>query len=300
MKKRGVNVLDNMFDRINMLLWPRFKAVFDNNLKSLRTAATKKLGSVELHAHYISRRYAEFVSTMLTLVKDIEAGERGEAAKSPKAERLPLSRGVSDGDTTDGRFGGNEMLRNDLVNVRSVMVKLLGQLSGQHRSNKSKIIFLINNFDAITCVLRERKVSGDEISFYEDRLNQQREQYVEEELRLSYGRLISFVQETEGSQKSGDKRPVDAAIVEGLVRNFSSSWKAGIEKINSSVLSHFSNFRNGMEILKQVLTQLLLYYTRFQGIIKATWKRPQGFMKDIVPTTAILAEIKKYALALNG
>ena len=33
MKERGVNVLDNLFDRINMLLWPRLKNVFDNNLK---------------------------------------------------------------------------------------------------------------------------------------------------------------------------------------------------------------------------------------------------------------------------
>jgi hypothetical protein len=29
-------------------------------------------------------------------------------------------------------------------------------------------------------------------------------------------------------------------------------------------MKYFSNFHNGMEILKQVLTQLLLYYTRFQ------------------------------------
>ena len=30
------------------------------------------------------------------------------------------------------------------------------------------------------------------------------------------------------------------------------------------VLTFFSNFRNGMEVLKKVLTQLLLYYTRLQ------------------------------------
>lgn len=29
-------------------------------------------------------------------------------------------------------------------------------------------------------------------------------------------------------------------------------------------MRYFSHYRNGMEILKQVLTQLLLYYTRFQ------------------------------------
>ena len=53
-----------------------------------------------------------------------------------------------------------------------------------------------------------------------------------------------------------------------------------------------------MEILKQVLTQLLLYYTRFQDIIRKAWKRPPAFAKDLVSTSAILAEIKKYALAI--
>lgn len=33
MQRRRVPVLDSFFDRVNMLLWPRFKAVFDNNLK---------------------------------------------------------------------------------------------------------------------------------------------------------------------------------------------------------------------------------------------------------------------------
>jgi len=33
MQRRRVPVLDSFFDRVNMLLWPRFKSIFDNNLK---------------------------------------------------------------------------------------------------------------------------------------------------------------------------------------------------------------------------------------------------------------------------
>ena len=68
---------------------------------------------------------------------------------------------------------------------------------------------------------------------------------------------------------------------EELVKDFAATWKSGIELINTELVSgfldacnfslivprqmkYFSNFHNGMEILKQVLTQLLLYYTRFQ------------------------------------
>lgn len=50
---------------------------------------------------------------------------------------------------------------------------------------------------------------------------------------------------------------LDEATVEGLVREFAASWKSGIEAINQDVLSFFSNFRNGMEILKQVMVCVL-------------------------------------------
>jgi hypothetical protein len=45
----------------------------------------------------------------------------------------------------------------------------------------------------------------------------------------------------------------------------------------------------------QVLTQLLLYYTRFQDIIKKTWARAPPFTRDIVSTATILMEIKRYS-----
>jgi len=79
------------------------------------------------------------------------------------------------------------------------------------------------------------------------------------------------------------------------VREFSSGWRTGIQQINDDVLAYFADFRSGMEILKQVLTQLLLYYTRFQDVIKKTWARPPAFSRDIVSTATILMEIKRYS-----
>ena len=112
--------------------------------------------------------------------------------------------------------------------------------------------------------------------------------------------MIAFVQQTELHLMSNTSNAdVNPQVVESLIREFSSGWKAAIEQINRNVLSYFSNFRNGMEILKQVLTQLLLYYTRFQDVIRKVWRnKPPAFCKDLVGTSVILAEIKKYALAI--
>jgi hypothetical protein len=79
------------------------------------------------------------------------------------------------------------------------------------------------------------------------------------------------------------------------VRDFASNWRPGIEQINNDVLAHFAALRNGMEILKQVLTQLLLYYTRFQDVIKKAYTRTPSFSRDIVSTATILMEIKRYS-----
>ena len=196
------------------------------------------------------------------------------------------------------------MLVTDLENLLEETVLLLERLAEVHSTNKKKSIFLINNYDQILCIFQERRVAGKEVNRFAELLMQQRELFVEEELLQGFSKMIAFVQQTEmqfARSAAGQEKKVDVnqAVVEGLVREFATSWKQHIELINRNVLSYFSNFRNGMEILKQVLTQLLLYYTRFQDIIRKVYRgKPPAFSKDLVSTTVILAEIKKYALSI--
>lgn len=270
MQRRRVPVLDSFFDRVNMLLWPRFKAAFDNNLKSVKAANPKRLGAIERHPHYVTRRYAHFAASLLALHSGLD-------------------------DLVVG-IGGEEMLLNDLATLRVEVVRLVQRMADQLPSNKLQVVFLINNYHEVLNVFQERRIISDETARFEELLVRQRDFFVEEELKEKYKRLVSFVQQTEAAMSSGKTDgELDEATVEGLVREFAASWKSGIEAINQDVLSFFSNFRNGMEILKQVLTQLLLYYTRFQEIIRKSWRRPPSFSKDLVSTSAILKEIKNYS-----
>ncbi|KAL9183799.1 hypothetical protein ACHAXT_004655 [Thalassiosira profunda] len=175
------------------------------------------------------------------------------------------------------------MLVNDLDVMAEEMVLLLKRLADVHSTNKKRIIFMINNLDSIITIFKERRVSGRELNRFSELLVQQRELFVEEELLQTFSKMIAFVQQTE-THMSGISAPrgargvaapadvVNPEVVESLVHEFASNWKSGIEQINRNVLSYFSNFRNGMEILKQVLTQLLLYYTRFQDVIRKVWR----------------------------
>ena len=303
-ERRIENVMEPFLDRMTNLLWPRLKMVTDSHLRSIRGANAKKLGAGDIHAHLVSRRYAEFTCSILLILN------RGSKFTSElhTNENNTNSQGKSDKSSHRGSAG--DMLVNDLDVMVEEIVLLLKRLSDVYPSNKKRVIFMINNLDSIITIFKERRVSGRELNRFSELLVQQRELFVEEELLQSFSKMIAFVQQTE-THMSGISAPrgargvaapadvVNPEVVESLVHEFASNWKSGIEQINRNVLSYFSNFRNGMEILKQVLTQLLLYYTRFQDVIRKVWRgKPPSFCKDLVSTSVILAEIKKHALSI--
>eukprot|EP00980_Cylindrotheca_fusiformis_P023783 scaffold10983_cov133-Cylindrotheca_fusiformis.AAC.1 len=272
--------------------------------RSIKQATATSLGGVDLHAHYVSRRFAEFTCSVLLILQkgNKQTKQLDGKAKSP-LWRTPSSANVQDQPKVGStKATAGDMLLQDLNSLLGEYIALLERLSEEHTVNIKRIVFMINNLDQVVCIFQERRVAASkELNRVLELLMLQRELFVEEELLHGFSKMIAFVQQTEASLASGSAsdQAVNIQVVESLVREFASSWRPGMEAINRNVLSYFSNFRNGMEILKQVLTQLLLYYTRFQDVIRKVFKKQQpAFTKDLVPTTAILAEIKKYALSI--
>ncbi len=304
-KSRRIDkVMEPFLDRVSNLFWPRLKMVMDAHLRSIRGATPKKVGAGDIHAHLISRRYAEFTCSILLILN------RGRKPTSEQqSNAMDTATKCENIDKPTHRGSAGDMLVKDLDVMMEEMTLLLKRLSEAHPTNKKRVIFMINNLDSIITIFKERRVSGRELNRFSELLAHQRELFVEEELLQTFSKMIAFVQQTEAHMSgiSGPKgargisAPADVVnpeVVESLVHEFASNWKSGIEQINRNVLSYFSNFRNGMEILKQVLTQLLLYYTRFQDVIRKIWRgKPPSFCKDLVSTSVILAEIKKHALS---
>ena len=89
-------------------------------------------------------------------------------------------------------------------------------------------------------------------------------------------------------------KPITVAEVEPLVKDFASRWKAAIELMHKEVITSFSNFLCGMEILRAAMTQLLLYYTRLSDCIKRI-DGGSALNKDLLSIPSIMYEIKKYS-----
>jgi len=295
MQRRRVPALDSLLDRIIMMLWPRFKVLFDNNIRSVKQANPRKLGVANTHPHYITRRYAEFAASILVLHNWMT-----------EEAFLPGGAGAG-GSPAAGALGGEEMVMNDLCALGDAVNELLERLAAQLPSTKQRTIFLVNNCDVVIVVLEERQVGvgcgagggRDEAARWEERLKAHRDVFVEEELLERYSRLIAFVQQSEAvllaQAEGGPELQVDEQTMEMLIRDFSASWRSGMESINQDVLAHFSNFNNGKEVLKAVLTQLMFYNQRFQEILKKIWRKGMpGFTRELVTTATMLAEVKKY------
>ena len=310
--------------------------MLEANIRSLHTANPKKLIVADLNAHYITKRYTELIISLLT-IQSIHTNDNTTTTSS-STNQHSLTSPTSTLNTTftttsflDGLAGsgGESMLHTDLTHLRSEMVGLLDRLSTIHFSNNNsnsnnnaniqKLIFLINNYDYILTTFQERlAICINEINYYETNLYNYKELFAEELIKNIFPRLISFVIQTEqlmmnNTEGHNSDLPtniiLDEILIENIIHEFNSTWKLNIQLINDQIISYFNNnFINSMNILKLVLTQLLLYYTRFQDILKKVFttnnnatsntsnnnKQP-AFLRELVSTANILMEIKRYS-----
>ncbi|CAM0873595.1 unnamed protein product [Alopecurus aequalis] len=261
MFRRRVPCLDSYLDKVNMSLWPRFKMVFDLHLSSLRNANMRTLWEDDVHPHYVTRRYAEFTASLVHL--NVEYG--------------------------DGQLDLN------LERLRMAIEDLLVKLAKMFPKPKLQTVFLINNYDLTIAILKEAGTDGGKAQLhFEEVLKSNIAIYVEELLLEHFSDLIKFVKTRTSEDAASSSDKANIGDVEPLVKDFASRWKAAIELMHKDVITSFSNFLCGMEILKAALTQLLLYYTRLTECVKRV-NGGSALNKDLVSISTILYEIKKYS-----
>ncbi|KAK4483916.1 hypothetical protein RD792_011125 [Penstemon davidsonii] len=222
--------------QVNISLWPRFKMVFDLHLNSLRNANIRTLWEDDVHPHYVMRRYAEFTASLIQLNVDY----------------------------------GDGQLELNLDRLRMAVDDFIVKLAKLFQKPKLQTVFLINNYDMTIAVLKEAGPEGGKIQMhFEELLKNNTAIFVEELLVEHFNNLIKFVK-TRASEdlSSGSERTITVSEVEPIVKDFASRWKAAIELMHNDVITSFSNFLCGMEILRAALTQLLLYYTRLSDCMK--------------------------------
>eukprot|EP00472_Partenskyella_glossopodia_P013646 CAMPEP_0197515828 /NCGR_PEP_ID=MMETSP1318-20131121/826_1 /TAXON_ID=552666 /ORGANISM="Partenskyella glossopodia, Strain RCC365" /LENGTH=688 /DNA_ID=CAMNT_0043064293 /DNA_START=96 /DNA_END=2162 /DNA_ORIENTATION=- len=270
MRHRQTECLDHFFDRVNMLLWPRFKIVLDSHLSSIKGIKVSSVSRGNVSPHYLSKRYAEFAAGI---------------------------------DILNIAYQDN-IITSNMARVRSAVCGLLEGMSKRVGDSKQENVFLINNYDTILKVFHDKNLSSETENKFKGLMQDRVAKYVEMELTERFGPLIEFVRRAEEqvakSVDSKTKMPtLDLDKAAEIVRGFARGWQRRVEDIDRVVKAHFKPQQNEVnykasEILKQILIQLVLYYQRLQDVIKKCYRRPPTFMKELVPIPTIMHEIKKY------
>jgi len=266
MNKRRVPCLDPYFDTIRLILWPKFKEILDQNITSIKSVNIKKLLPIDFNCHFITRRYADLSASIHTL------------NKAPYED---------------------QMLKNDMVRLtKEFEILLLKIAEFFNNDNKSKELFLINNYDQILKVAADFEIEVEDVARFREHLNEQTLMFVEDELLEKFPQIIKFVKDTEPqmarSYSPENLSKITPSNVEEIVKEFAANWKNGLLRLNNSIQQYFQNSNTGMDILKKAFAQLLLYYTRFEEIIAKCWRNPP-FRQSMVTKPEVLHEIGNYS-----
>ncbi|XP_010782887.1 vacuolar protein sorting-associated protein 52 homolog [Notothenia coriiceps] len=120
--KRTIPALDKYWEAVLELLWPRFELILEMNIHSIRNTDPQKLGVLDTRPHYITRRYAEFSSAIVSI---------NQTFTNEKTHTL---------------------LGQLQVEVENFVLKMAAEFP----SRRNQLIFLINNYDMMLSVLMER------------------------------------------------------------------------------------------------------------------------------------------------
>ncbi|XP_026292867.1 vacuolar protein sorting-associated protein 52 homolog [Frankliniella occidentalis] len=254
--KRAVPALDQYFDSLQSIIWPRFEFVFQQNIQSVRDCDPTKFGK-EMRPHAITRRYAEYSAAILGI-----------------SENFP-----------------NDLVTRLLAELQEEVELFILRMAAIFQLRKEQLIFLINNYDMVLSVLTERtRENSKEGECFRELLSSRSSEYVEEILSPHFGGLMQFVKEGEAlvekNQAEELKKQEKKSLA--LVQAFNSNWKRSLEDLNKEVLTSFSNLVTASSLLQLALTQLVHYYHRFHKLLSSSGRA------QLTNIHHIMVEVKKY------
>lgn len=261
MNDRGIAQLDPYLAMQKQRLAKRLLVIFDNHVESLIAIKVEDLGAIDARPHYLARRYAEFSSAINGLV-----------------QRL-----------------GNDAHRK-MINARIKLLHMHFQSLLSHMAEisaggdeKKQRLFLVNNYDMILEVLNSNGLDHVlEAQEFQMQFDGEIIHCVDHELQTHFSYLLVFI-------KRNPEEAIDVKAVTNFAKAFNAHWKAILKKISGDMMRSFPNLKTGVLIMKNVFSQLLTYYKRFEEILKTHHKAFYSQIQvEFVPHASLSYEFSLY------
>ncbi|KAK9786909.1 hypothetical protein WJX73_004682 [Symbiochloris irregularis] len=292
MSKRRIPALDGYLDRVNLLLWPRFKTLFDAVLANMKS---QNAGPEPGKIHPLAQRYASLATSLLLL--NVDAQDSQMVHCLDRLRYTAVDALIRLGNLAPKKRAGNIFLILNLTHIVGAL-REAGTQGGRGPAAPAESSMPADSAPSTSHPLGQ--VGADTQREFEDQLANCTSIYVEETLASHFTDLAGFVKRAEAAARRGGIQaggqvpgygPREAAPI---VKHFSASWSNTMEALNKETMTDFKGSACGREVLKAALTQLLLYYTRMLDLIKGAGPEGAQLVKEAVTVPSIMYEIKRF------
>lgn len=269
MQMQKIFDLSDFFIQVDILLKPKFKKLFDENIASMAEASktiskSARRGIGDTSPHIVTRRYAEFSASLLAIA----------------------------------RFGTpDDSILEGLRRLRSEYAGFLNAMSTLFARPKLRYMFLINNIDLVLSVSHEHSVSGtEEYKFFTELQEIHTTAYVEHEVADHFPDIVSFVRQYERTAKvlhtpGAARRPFPSEErVKAVLRQYASNWRLGTQHMQENALREFPNYNVSASLIRSLFAKLFAYHKRCEAAVEAEYSHLKA---ELVTSTEISYELRQ-------
>ncbi|ETO19690.1 hypothetical protein RFI_17539 [Reticulomyxa filosa] len=285
MVERKVPCLEQFFDKLIINYWARFKAIFEENVRSVDALepSVKKMTSYVSKGtcppHFVTIRFATYSCGILLLNEDKQQAILNECVRQ----------------------------------LQSCWEKLLSRFSQKIENEKTRTVFLIINYSVVISAFSAQSLQ--KFAMYKqisDALQRFEDDYIEMELKEHFTRWIGFVATTETKLQQEPLSKVDMSHVLSIVKNFYETWQRELSSAVKNVQDYFTPnisaasaqevgneelFKISKDVLKRMLSQILVYHSRFVKLIERLMTqqgKDNDILRFVVPEHVIRGEMRSY------
>lgn len=329
MSRRSIPSLDDHFDAVNMLLWPRLKLLLDRQLDSLRSMPIDVTDpSLAVRVHPVSERYAALTEALLALHGEFVDGplsgnierlrytlmdlllrvsrsfpQRGKGTVflihnfghvlrvlRALVRRMPLQ---TERTFEDMGYEGHRMPSSSSDTARSRSRASAGKLttasSDRDDSSESNIDVEERRLGSVGCAV---------LQAFEESLLRATSLYVETRLTAGAPQLMTFVKRGEAAAATiSEGTPVPGyGPSEGapVARDFSTRWEKIVEVLHAEIRTDFGSGSVGKEVQQAAFTQLLLVWSRFLDLMKRQGDEGIAVAQGAVTVPSIMFALRQH------
>lgn len=281
----------------------RLRALVDSHIASLRAATPASLAPsgtpLAAAPHYVTRRYAELVAALLSIARpddyvgdDCDDDEGGEGHDKEHEDKGGDSKDTTAAATVaaaacTGTTATMSVVCEKLPELRDEMESLLHRLCAALPDRDKQSVFLINNYSLVLDIFAEHGLTdgdasgsctaegagapapgGDTVGcsdteHFRAQLLAAVQAFRDAQLITVpvFKRLVLFAAESDPRQRESP---------ESLAREFAGSWEHGVQRLRTTVLDCFTNFKVAKRIYDSFTDHIVQQYLVLADAIRSS------------------------------